>query len=140
MSNTPAHERMNQRQEPRYRGQFRQIIWRKSGGEPTPGMLRDFSESGASFMIPIRTAEKVNPGEEIILKNAAPSSEVHIYQVRHVEQVGFGFLLAGCCRTTESNELTDTMVLPSESAAADPPLIYAFLPNSANRAISSDFV
>src|SRR5579872_4537569 len=113
MSNTSAHEGINQRQEPRYRGQFRQITWRKAGGQPTPGLLSDFSESGASFMISQRVAEKVNPGEEIILKYAAPSSEIHIYQVRHVERIGFGFLLAGCCRTTESNELNDVNVTPS---------------------------
>src|SRR5689334_15985978 len=84
MSDSTSSQSMNQRQEPRYRGQFRQIVWRKPGGTPVPGLLCDFSDSGACFMISQRLVEKINPGEEIILKHAAPSPEIHIYQVRHV--------------------------------------------------------
>jgi hypothetical protein len=111
----------NRRQEPRYRGRCKRLIWRKTDADPAPGVLFDISASGASFFVSQRRNNVPHTGEQIVLRrDTAAVAANQIYQVRRVEPLGHGYVLVGCCRALDVELLGDGVRLPRLSTRVDP--------------------
>jgi hypothetical protein len=118
MSNANEYKPGNRRQELRFRGHCQKVVWQKGEGDPAPGLLNDFSASGASIMVPGRWSPPLKTGEQIVLCNATASANNQIYQVRRVESVERGYVLAGCSRSVEVEMPKDFNRLPNPLSAS----------------------
>lgn len=117
---TQAISPSNRRQEPRYRGRCKRLIWRKPDADPAPGVLFDVSASGASFFVAQRHNIAPHTGEQIVLRRDTAAAANQIYQVIRVEPLGHGYVLVGCCRSMEVEVLGDRVRMPRLFTTANP--------------------
>jgi hypothetical protein len=115
----------NRRQETRYRGDCRKVVWRPViGDEPAPGALFDISASGVSFLVPDQHLVP-HIGEEIAVRQQKSTSEPLVYRVLRIEPLKAGTILLGCCRAIEVEVQTHRICLPHLSTSAKMPAIRA---------------